>query len=174
MVQDFEGALKFVLEAEGGYTNDPGDPGGATNFGITQATYNAWLKATGQPLASVETISMAQYEAIYKTQYWDAMHGDYTPGPISYALFDTAVNSGQGRAIQFLQSALDIPVTFAFDQPTSLAFHIYIGQHPAHQLAGAILDRRLAWDQSLTTERKFLPGWEARINRLKTVIANLS
>ena len=43
----FKKALAFVLKWEGGYVNNPYDKGGATNKGITQNTYNAWLKSCG-------------------------------------------------------------------------------------------------------------------------------
>ena len=53
----FEKCLKQVLKWEGGYVNDPDDNGGATNMGITQYTYNAFLKRKGLALKPVKNIS---------------------------------------------------------------------------------------------------------------------
>ena len=66
---EFEQALKFVLEREGGYVNNPNDPGGATNKGITQSTYYNWLKAKGLPNKSVKLITDAEVKEIYYKNY---------------------------------------------------------------------------------------------------------
>ena len=54
---NFEKMLKFVLEKEGGYVNDPNDLGGETNKGITTATYNAYRISKGLKKQSVKYIS---------------------------------------------------------------------------------------------------------------------
>jgi lysozyme family protein len=56
MNDDFESALAFVLEAEGGYTNDPDDHGGKTDLGITQGEYTQWLKDNALPFRRVKDI----------------------------------------------------------------------------------------------------------------------
>ena len=63
--KEFELALNFVLEREGGYVNDPDDKGGATNKGITQNTYNSWLKSVGKPAKDVKNITDAEVKEIY-------------------------------------------------------------------------------------------------------------
>jgi lysozyme family protein len=40
---NFDKCFKFILQFEGGFTNDPKDPGGPTNLGITQATLSAFI-----------------------------------------------------------------------------------------------------------------------------------
>ena len=61
----FKKALKFVLKWEGGYGHNPNDKGGATNKGITQYTYNAWLKEHKLQQKNVKHISDAEVEEIY-------------------------------------------------------------------------------------------------------------
>ena len=63
-------ALKFVLKWEGGYVNDPDDKGGATNKGITQGTYNGWLKSKGLQSKDVKFITSDEVAKIYYQNYW--------------------------------------------------------------------------------------------------------
>lgn len=106
----FDHALSFVLAREGGYVNHPNDPGGATNLGITQRTYNRWRRNRGQEIASVRDIKLGEVEAIYRQDYWLASGCDKDPWPLSVVVFDTAVNMGRGRAATFRRiSKLNIP-----------------------------------------------------------------
>ncbi|MDQ0391128.1 glycoside hydrolase family 108 protein [Labrys monachus] len=104
--ENFQRALSLVLKSEGGYVNNPRDPGGATNFGITQAVYDGWRARRNQLRQSVRSIGMADVTAIYRDQYWDAIRGDELPPGIDYAVFDAAVNSGPVQGVKWLQRAL--------------------------------------------------------------------
>lgn len=113
--KEFEQALKFVLEREGGYVNNPNDPGGATNKGITQGTYNTWLKSKGQTVKSVKLITDAEVKEIYYKNYWLAAKCDkMTSKKFAVACFDTAVNCGVGKVNDFLRACqwTDIDVYF--------------------------------------------------------------
>ena len=113
--KEFEQALKFVLEREGGYVNNPNDPGGATNKGITQGTYNNWLKSKGQATKSVKLITDAEVKEIYYKNYWLAAKCDkMTSKKFAVACFDTAVNCGVGKVKEFLRACqwTDIDVFF--------------------------------------------------------------
>lgn len=102
MSQDaWPAAIKFVLAYEGGYVNDPVDPGGETNFGISKKAY---------PVLDIKALTVEDATAIYRRDYWDAIHGDELPGPLSIAVFDCAVNQGAGKARRLLQVALDVTV----------------------------------------------------------------
>lgn len=61
----FQFALKIVLEFEGGFSEDPQDKGGATNYGITQSTYSQWRRDRGQEPQGVRDISMADLNLIW-------------------------------------------------------------------------------------------------------------
>lgn len=101
----FIAALDFVLAKEGGYSDDPADPGGATNFGISLRFYRAEIDS----LASSQTIkglSRDQAAAIYRKRFWEMPGCDKMPGCVAFLVFDCAVNQGRGRAISFLQRAL--------------------------------------------------------------------
>jgi len=95
----FDTALTFVLAREGGYTNDPTDPGGATNQGITQRVYDAWQDAHGLLHQDVRDIPLETVKGIYLQQYWTAAGCDALPDGPALAVFDTAVNVGVARAL---------------------------------------------------------------------------
>lgn len=103
--KEFELALKFVLEREGGYVNDPDDKGGATNKGITQNTYNSWLKSVGKPAKDVKNITDAEVKEIYHRRYWMAAKCDTMSKKFAVACFDSAVNHGVGKVSDFLKAA---------------------------------------------------------------------
>ena len=101
----FESALNFVLAREGGLSEDPADPGGRTNHGITQNTYDAWQDELGLPRGDVAAMSMEAVTAIYRDQYWQASGADVLPDGPALAVFDTAVNVGVLRARSMWQDA---------------------------------------------------------------------
>jgi lysozyme family protein len=97
MAVSFDRAFKIVVEVEGGYVNNPNDPGGETIYGITKRDHpDLW--AVGRP-----TIEQAKIR--YQTQYWAPVKADQLPWPLSLYLFDTAINQGPGTAIKILQRA---------------------------------------------------------------------
>lgn len=177
MQQDFDGALKFVLAAEGGYSDDPYDPGGATNLGIEQTEYQEWLRKQGLPVVPVTQITTAQAGEIYRTSYWEPVHGDYLQGQVAYVMFDTGVNQGVGAAIEQLQRVLGVPVTSEFDNNTSTAYHAFIAAHSGLELANGVLSRRVLRYRLLVSENpalgKFLDGWLNRVNSLRLLIEAL-
>ena len=98
----FQTALAHILRWEGGYSEHPADPGGATNYGITQATYDAWRRSRGLPTRSVREIAREEVEAIYLERYWTpsgALEWDQRGHPgIALYVFDSAVQHGVRRA----------------------------------------------------------------------------
>ena len=71
--------IPFILKWEGGFVNDPTDRGGATNKGVTIATYEAYCKRKGYPRPTVEqlkNITDAHWREIVKKMYWDKWHAD--------------------------------------------------------------------------------------------------
>ncbi len=97
-MSDFDNALRFVIGAEGGYVNNPNDPGGATNMGITQATYDAWQDAHGAARNDVRWLTVPVAAQIYEERYWKVAGCDSLAWPMNLIIFDTAVNEGYGVA----------------------------------------------------------------------------
>jgi len=159
-------AFAFIKRLEGGYVNCPGDRGGATNVGITQATYDAFRKAHYLPTVFVGNIELAEIEEIYYAFYWYPICGDKFHPAISFVLFDCAVHSGPGRAALYAQRILRIQQTGVFDEPTIAA----IQNANADEFVKAFIAYRSEMLFILSkrpSQRKFRRGWLARMHLVK-------
>ena len=156
---DFRKSLAFVLRWEGGYVNDPADPGGATNKGITQGTYNAYRQDKGLPTQSVRFITQSEVEDIYFNRYWKASGSDQLSPGLAMVQFDTAVNMGVSRANQFLAQARQSAGT----DETSL-INRYLAIREAYY-RGIVANN--------PSQGKFLNGWLNRLNTLRKEVASI-
>ena len=100
--------LGWIGLSEGGYVNNPRDPGGATDRGITQRTYDGWNRSHGRPPKPVRGISKDEADAIIKRAYLDKVEFDLLPAGVDYSVADYAVNSGVSRAAKALQAVLGV------------------------------------------------------------------
>jgi hypothetical protein len=96
MRERFDAALAFTLQWEGGYSCDPDDPGGETNWGISKRTY---------PHLDIKGLTRDDAAAIYRRDYWDSLKLDGEFTPLDITLFDSAVNLGPWRALHFKRQA---------------------------------------------------------------------
>lgn len=156
----FDQCLPIILQSEGGFVDDPQDPGGATNLGITLNTLAGWL---GQPatVEQVQALTPADVAPIYQADYWNAAHCGDCPSGLDLMVFDEAVNQGVGRAIRSLQSAVGVAVDGAFGPATLAAVQAC---DPAQAIANIAADRQ-AFYRSLPTFPRFGGGWLARLTR---------
>ncbi len=99
----FQRAFGIALALEGGYVNDPADRGGATNYGVTQATYNAFRDGIGRPEQSVRHITEWEARQIYRQMYWQAGGCGKLWGDMAVAHFDACIHHGPRQAVRFLQ-----------------------------------------------------------------------
>jgi lysozyme family protein len=106
-MKTFDHCLKIVLKHEGGFVNHPQDPGGATNLGITKATYEQWVKRT-VTIEEIRALTVKDVEPIYRKQYWDRMRCENLPLGLDLVVFDFGVNAGPGRSIRFLQKIVKV------------------------------------------------------------------
>lgn len=156
---EFQKALKMVLSWEGGWSNDPADPGGATMYGVIQTVYSSWRTAQHLQVQSVRLISQEEVQSIYYAQYWLPV----APGrawPLNDVLFDTAVNMGVGRAKQFLEQAKVGPANAVPNRMKALA--------------SAVLDIRTRYYRGIVASRpasgKFLRGWLNRVAAVRATV----
>jgi lysozyme family protein len=101
-------AVNFTLLYEGGFVDDPHDPGGATNKGITLATYRLDVNPHGA-VADLRHMTVETASAVYRKHYWATINADALPGGVDVLAFDIAVNMGVGRARQFLAQTAKLP-----------------------------------------------------------------
>jgi len=161
MNANFDECLKLVLVHEGGYANDPHDPGGETNKGITRKVYDAYRRTRGRPIQSVKFITDDEIKAIYKFQYWDRVQGDLLPRGLDYAVFDYAVNSGVERASKHLQGVLGVPADGIIGAITLSAI-----RSPQNAI-NALCDRRVSFLRNLKTFWRFGRGWTRRVQEVR-------
>lgn len=93
---NFDHAFIFVVGIEGGYTNDPNDPGGETKFGISKRAY---------PQVDIPNLTLDEAKAIYLRDYWHVCKCDELPADMALLVFDAAVNQGVSAALRFYANA---------------------------------------------------------------------
>jgi uncharacterized protein (TIGR02594 family) len=159
-------SLPHVLAMEGGWTDDPHDPGGPTNFGITLTAFAAHTRTdvTAQTYpelkAGLRAIAPERVRAIYLERYWRPSRAELLPPPIAVMHFDAAVNHGVCGAARLLQQALGVEADGEIG-PLTLAA-------AAAQPLGDSLERyasqRRARYRSLGHFWRFGRGWLARVD----------
>ena len=102
-MSNFDNAFDLLIGNEGGYVNNPADPGGETNWGITRAVAIDNCYDGSMKLMPKETAKQ-----IYKKMYWDKLQCDRLPFVVAFQLFDAGVNHGNSQAVKFLQRALSV------------------------------------------------------------------
>lgn len=96
---NFDEAFEILIGHEGGYVNNPSDPGGETKYGVSKRSY---------PDVDIRNLTLDEAKAIYRKDYWNRLDSDSMPDSVRFDLFDTAVNSGPGTAGRLLQRAAGV------------------------------------------------------------------
>lgn len=146
----FDEVFNRVIGAEGGYVNDPRDPGGETKYGISKRQY---------PTEDIKNLTLDRAKEIYRADYWSKIGGDNLPPPIDEFIFDYAVNSGVSKASKALQGACGVLRDGQIGPKTIGAVK---DRNPKQMLRLIFVDRAMAWaeDANLKT---FGIGWYARL-----------
>lgn len=164
----FYQALPIVLKMEGGYVDDPDDRGGATNYGITQNTYDVWNGSRNQTKRPVREITKDEVEQIYHERYWLEGKCDAIPWPLSAAHFDACVNHGVHRAARMIQEAAGVATDGKLG-PISIG--AIQGAKPT-KLLEDLLWIRLDFYYLISkgSQLKFLRGWLRRTIHLREAL----
>lgn len=161
----FPQCLATALGEEGGYTNNPKDPGGVTNLGVTLTNWQHWL---GKPVTpdDMHHLTPSAVAPFYRALYWQSASCDKLPAGLSLCVFDFAVNGGPGRAVIELQHTVGSPADGHAGVNTLLDTQKFVA---AVGIAGAIKSyqlRRSAFYRSLPLFPTFGKGWLARTDRI--------
>lgn len=123
MQHRFDKAMAFVEQWEGGFVNDPRDPGGATKYGISLR----FLRSLAPELGDVDgdgdvdaddilALTPERARELYRAHFWDPLGLDHIHVLLALPLFDTAVNMGRRRAVTICQETVrDLGVPVAVD-----------------------------------------------------------
>lgn len=149
----FDQAFDRLLGHEGGFVDDPRDPGGATNFGITQAV----ARAEGYA-GPMRDLPVAKAKDIYRARYWAPVRADELPDSVRFDVFDAAVNHGASQSAKWLQRAVGT-------QPDGVigAVTVAAARAAGPLIAAAFNGYRLQFYTDLGTWPTFGKGWARRV-----------
>lgn len=157
---DFTKAIAFVLQNEGGLSQDPDDAGGTTKFGISARTY---------PDLDIANLTQEQAVEIYRRDFWGPYAG--FEDPIATKLFDLAVHMGHRQAVKVLQRALrctgasevvDDGILGPITRRAVSKARLELLLTAIKSEAAGVYRQLAALD---TTQQKFLNGWIKRAYR---------
>lgn len=149
MSGEFDRAVNLILDHEGGYVNDPKDPGGETNFGISKRAY---------PNEDIRGLTKARAKEIYRKDYWNKIRGDTLPFAAAVVAFDIAVNMGIKKAVQFLQRTASVLDDGIFGDKTAAALSMLSSAH----IAESLTVQRIHHYMALPNFHRFGVGWTRR------------
>jgi lysozyme family protein len=162
MDRNFARALQLVLKHEGGWSDHPADPGGATMKGVTLANFRRYVKP-GATKDDLRRITDEQLATVYRRFYWDAVHGAELPDGVDYAVFDFAVNSGPGRAAKYLQGVVGVVQDGRIGPATIAATKAMMRTTVINDLC----DKRMKFLRGLNTWPTFGKGWTSRVSGVR-------
>jgi len=158
----FVGLVDRILGFEGGYVNNPKDPGNCTNFGITLATLGDWR---GAPVTCDDVKALTRQEAkeILFARYWAALSCDSLPPGLDLAVFDFGINAGVRRSALTLQTVLArFDPTLKVDGVVGPFTLAAAAKAPVGQVVDMFHMERMAFYKSLSTWATFGNGWTKR------------
>jgi len=160
--RNWQACLMAILNEEGGFADNPGDPGGATNMGITRKTLSAWR---GEPVSREDVMMLERDEAqrIYREKFWMAIDGDDLPDGLDLVLFDDGVLSGPRMAIRDLQNAVQVTPDGHMGPQTRAA----LAALPVVEVIALLQAVRLSRLKSLPHFALFGRGWSRRLQRIE-------
>lgn len=147
---NLEQSLKHLLGNEGGYSNNPADPGGETMYGITVRVARAYGY-----LGPMRDLPWSTAMNIYRAHYWATVKADQLPEALRFHVFDAAVNSGPAQAVKWLQRAAGVTEDGAIG-PQTLAAATRVTPAKYSSI-------RLRFMTDLLTWATFGKGWARRI-----------
>jgi lysozyme family protein len=164
MADLFDPCLTFTLAQEGGYVDDPADPGGATNRGITLATLRHWDHEPTLSSADVRDMTQQTAAAIYRALYWNVLRGDSLPAGVDLSTFDFGVNAGTRRGAELLQQVLGLPSDQVDGAVGPETLHATLAADAA-TVIGGLAEHQATYYRSLPEFGRFGRGWLERTER---------
>lgn len=161
MADFFAQCLSFTLTQEGGYVDDPYDPGGATNMGITLATLRHWTCDPALGPVAVQDMSRQTAASIYGAMYWNAVQGNSLPAGVDLTVFDFGVNAGPRVSSRLLQAVLGCAED-GWIGPATLG--LLVKSKPA-DVVNALAGRQSSFYRGLAEFNRYGNGWLARTER---------
>jgi lysozyme family protein len=164
---NFDACLTLVLGAEGGFSNDARDKGGATNFGITIGTLTEWRRSRSSgasvTIDDVRALSLEEAKEIYRSRYWNVTRCEDLPAGVDLLVFDLGVNAGPGRSARILQEVLGVEQDGSVGPVTLNGLNTC----PVDKIIRDFTAKRLDFYRSLDDFSVFGAGWTNRANSMQ-------
>ena len=184
MTYKFLKAIDIIFGNEGGYSNHRNDKGGATNFGITQATLREACNKKLTTIRNVKNLTTDVCKNIYYEMYWKPSKAEDLLSPIDLIHFDMAVNSGVKAAHKLFQRVINvlstnenkIVVDAIIGKKTLTAYNNLVQGdiNKALEFSYKYLELRSAFYEAIIrnnpSQKVFRNGWMNRLNHLKSII----
>jgi lysozyme family protein len=165
---NFTDCLDVVFREEGGYTNDPNDPGGPTNFGITIEDLKEW-RGHDVTAEDVKTMIKTEAQEIYRSKYWNPMQCGEMPNGIDLEVFDFGVNAGIRTSIRTVQEVVGVTADGSVGPITLGA----IKAANPRTVIQTFSQRRLDYYRSCAEWSHFGAGWTNRTNSVEQTALNM-
>lgn len=174
---DFKKAFQLIIANEGGYVNDPDDPGGETYKGISRKNWPAWLgwiaidhlKALPGFPASLhddnETVRQFEYEvsSFYYCQFWNLIKGSLISDQgMANSIMDFAVNAGVGTSVELAQKVVKTDPDGKIGPNTIKAINAFNPDHFMSAFTVEKIRRYIAIVKKRPTSKKYFLGWISR------------
>lgn len=168
----FNTCLDIVLEMEGGYVNNPKDPGGMTNLGVTKRNWEDWLK---HPVteADMRSLTPAKVEAFYRVRYWLPNYCDELPAALALSVFDFAVNAGDGREIHMLQELVGAAPDGVIGPQTRALILTWLGSRTVAEAVHSHVNARRSYYRACKNFPTFGRGWLNRCDAIEAAAKKL-
>ena len=178
---DFNTALAITLSFEGGYVDDPKDPGGETNHGITMRVFHT----TAHPLlglaptsTNLKALTAAQAGIIYRANYWTPILGDQIAHQdLANILFDFYVNSGTHASslLQTIVNEMGAKPAVVVDGTLGLGTLRALETLPLDEVYQQYRKGRAAYYTALGEKfPRFVKGWLKRVNSFPDLAGELA
>lgn len=163
---DYKKLVPHILKWEGGFVDDPMDRGGATNKGVTIATFRQYYGASAS-VSALKNMTDSQWEHIFLIGYWNPWRAyDIENQSIANLVVDWAWHSGTRNSIRRVQSLLGVTADGVVGPVTLSA----INDRCARELFNTIHAARLAFFDALVaaspSQSRFINGWRNRVNSI--------
>jgi len=170
---DFSKAFELMIAHEGGYVNDPDDPGGETYKGVARKIFSKWngwttidiLKRQSGFPASLDKNEDLQsaISDFYRVNFWDKINGDQISDQrVASSIFDFAVNAGSGTSSSLAQMVVGAKADGVIGQNSLKSINDFDPEHFLSAFTVAKIARYVSIVKKRPTSRKYFYGWVIR------------
>ena len=170
---EFTTAFQLVIAHEGGYSNDPDDPGGETYKGVARKIFSkwdgwlkidTWKRQTGFPANLDKDIDLQQNVVdFYRVNFWDKMNGDnISIQKVAESIFDFGVNAGIGTSVSLAQMVVQADPDGVLGQHSVDAINGFDPEYFIAAFTVAKIARYISIVKKRPTSQKYFYGWTCR------------